>query len=87
MGRSSAGFVSHRNGHGEGPADGEYFFGNPGDVILMSDWDADGDDSPAVFRPSTATFYLRYANSTGVAQERVPFGEWDWFPVAGRFGT
>lgn len=41
-----------------GTADYTFFYGNPGDVPLLGDWDGDGLDSPGMFRPSTGFVYL-----------------------------
>lgn len=41
-----------------GPGDSCFVFGNPGDVGIMGDWDADGRPTPGVYRPETSTFYL-----------------------------
>ena len=45
-----------------------------------------GIDSPALFRPSNTTWYFRYTNSQGVADETIVWGESQWLPVAGMFG-
>ncbi|MCM0675800.1 VCBS repeat-containing protein [Micromonospora phytophila] len=45
----------------------------PEDVPISGDWDADGDETVGVFRPSNSTFYLRNTNS-GVATSVFKFG-------------
>jgi len=62
-----------------------FSFGNPGDVPLMGDWDCDGDETPGVFRPSTARLYLRNSNTSGVADKSFMFGNPGDRPVAGDF--
>ena len=39
--------------------DADYYFGAPGDVALYGDWNGDGVDSPAMFRPDNGFVYLR----------------------------
>jgi hypothetical protein len=40
--------------------DGEarYLLGRPGDAMLLGDWDCDGTDTPALYRPSTGEVFL-----------------------------
>ena len=71
---------------GGGQADHEFFFGNPGDRFVAGDWNTNGSDSPAVFRPANTTFYFRYTNTQGNADAQFTFGSPTWLPVAGRFG-
>ena len=69
-----------------GNADGQFFFGNPGDRFVAGDWGiVDGNDTPAVFRPGNATFYFRHTNSQGPADELLQWGSGGWLPVAGEF--
>jgi len=44
-----------------------FYFGNPGDIPFMGDWNCDGIDTPGLFRQSDAFAYLRNANSEGIA--------------------
>jgi hypothetical protein len=71
--------------HGEGVVDSMYF-GVPGDVPLLCDWDGDGQDTVGVYRPQEGFVYLRNANSLGFADidffygipSDVPLcGDWD----------
>ena len=39
-----------------------------------------------VYRPSTGTFFFRYDNSAGPADETLEFGVLDGYPIAGAFG-
>lgn len=66
----------------EHPA-GSFFFGIPGDVSLMGDWDCDGEETVGMFRPSTGFAYLRNSNSSGVADEEFFFGIGGDIPLAG----
>ncbi|MBT8202142.1 MAG: hypothetical protein HKN74_08110 [Acidimicrobiia bacterium] len=63
-----------------------FFYGVPGDVPLVGDWDCDGDDTVGMFRPSDGFVYLRNSNTFGTADISfwygvggdVPFvGDWD----------
>ena len=70
-----------------GLADLQFVYGNPHDRIVAGDWTGDGIDTPAVFRPDDRSWYFRYANSSGLADEELVWGEPSWLPVAGRFGV
>lgn len=72
------------NGNG-GDADHQFVFGDPADRFVAGDWNANGADSPAIFRPADCTFYFRNTNTQGNADFTLPFGEVDWLPVAGHF--
>ena len=39
-----------------------------------------------IFRPAEATFYMRYSNTQGFADQTVVFGNSSWLAVAGSFG-
>jgi hypothetical protein len=62
-----------------------FFYGNPGDVPFMGDWDCDGIDTPGLFRQSDAFAYLRNSNSQGLADIRFFFGNPSDIPLAGDF--
>jgi dipeptidyl aminopeptidase/acylaminoacyl peptidase len=62
-----------------------FFYGNPGDVPFMGDWDCDGVDTPGLFRQSDAFAYLRNSNSQGIADIRFFFGNPSDIPLAGDF--
>lgn len=49
-------------------------YGVPGDVPLIGDWDCDGVDTPAMFRPSSGFVYLSNRNVTAVADTEFFFG-------------
>ena len=51
----------------------------------MGDWDCDGDETPGVYRPSTARLYLRNSNTSGIADKSYMFGNPGDSPVAGDF--
>jgi hypothetical protein len=84
--RESSGLFYYRNTLDTGFADGEFFFGDPGDRFIAGDWGVvDRKESPAVFRPPNATFYFRHTNTPGVADTQLSFGRSSWLPVAGQF--
>ena len=47
-----------------------FYYGDPGDVPFMGDWDCDGVDTPGLYRQSDGYVYLRNANTQGVAEIR-----------------
>lgn len=63
----------------------QFYYGNPGDIPFMGDWDCDGVDTPGLFRQSDAYAYLRNSNSQGVADIRFFFGNPSDIPLAGDF--
>jgi predicted outer membrane repeat protein len=88
--RESTGFFYYRNTLDTGIASDEFFFGDPGDRFVAGDWGiVDGQDSPAVFRPSTLTFYFKHQLVQGNADSQFPWpgSASGWLPVAGWFGV
>jgi hypothetical protein len=70
--------------HSEGAVE-SFFYGNPGDVPFMGDWDCDGNATPGLFRQSDAFAYSRNSNSRGIADIRFSFGNPSDVPLAGDF--
>ncbi len=64
---------------------GEFYFGNPGDLGFMGDWDCDGIDTPGLYRQSDGYAYLRNSNTQGVADVSFFFGNPGDVPMAGDF--
>jgi hypothetical protein len=62
-----------------------FFFGNPGDLPMMGDWDGDGIDTPGLYRQSDGFVYLRNSNTQGIADTRFFFGNPGDVPLAGDF--
>jgi hypothetical protein len=62
-----------------------FFYGLPGDLPFVGDWDCDGDETPGLFRQSDGFVYLRNSNSQGVADIRFFFGDPGDIPLAGDF--
>jgi hypothetical protein len=62
-----------------------FYYGNPGDVALMGDWNCDGVATPAMYRPSNGFMYLRNSNTQGVAEISYFYGNPSDIPIAGDF--
>ncbi len=62
-----------------------FYYGNPGDVPFMGDWDCDTVATPGLFRTSDAFAYLRNSNTQGIADIRFFFGNPSDIPLAGDF--
>ncbi len=75
-----------RNSNTQGIADFDFFYGNPGDRFVGGDRTADGTDTPGVFRPSDAFFYLKHTNTQGNADEAFGYGNANSYPVAAKWG-
>jgi parallel beta-helix repeat protein len=77
---SSTGRFSLTRGSGESMG---FWFGNPGDVPFMGDWDCDGDDTPGLYRQSDGFVYLRNSNTSGPANVSFFYGNPGDVPLAG----
>jgi len=62
-----------------------FFYGNPGDVPLMGDWDCDGEATPAMYRRESGFMYLRNSNNSGSADIDFFYGDVGDTPLAGDF--
>jgi lysophospholipase L1-like esterase len=62
-----------------------FYFGNPGDVPFVGDWNCDGTETPGLYRQSDGFAYLRNANTQGIADIRFFFGNPGDIPLAGDF--
>jgi hypothetical protein len=62
-----------------------FYFGDPGDVPVMGDWDCDGVDTPGLYRQSDGYVYLSNVNAQGVAGVKFFFGDPGDVPLAGDF--
>ncbi|MEZ5175722.1 MAG: CAP domain-containing protein [Acidimicrobiia bacterium] len=60
-----------------------FYFGNPGDVPFMGDWDGDGVATPGLYRQSDGFVYLRNSNTQGNADIEFYFGNPGDVPIAG----
>ena len=64
---------------------GGFYFGNPGDVPFMGDWDGDGVATPGLYRRSDGYVYLRNSATQGNADVKFYFGNPGDLPVVGDF--
>jgi subtilisin family serine protease len=62
-----------------------FFYGVPGDLPFMGDWNCDGVDTPGLYRQSNGFVYLRNSNTPGFADVNYFFGIAGDIPVAGDF--
>ena len=60
-----------------------FFYGNPGDIPLLGDWDCDGVDTVGMYRPSSGFVYLRDSNNFGTADMEFFFGIPGDIPLVG----
>ena len=65
----------------------KFFYGDPGDLPMVGDWDCDGDETPGLYRQSDGFVYLRNSNSQGPADIRFFFGNPGDSPLAGDFNA
>jgi hypothetical protein len=71
----------------EGGNQTQFYYGNPGDLPFMGDWDCDGTDTPGLYRQSDGFAYLRNSNTQGNAHIRFFFGNPGDLPLAGDFNN
>ncbi len=57
-----------------GAATRSFVYGLAGDLPLVGDWDGNGSETPGVYRPAEATFYLRNSNTGGAADIVFRYG-------------
>jgi len=62
-----------------------FFYGDPGDVAFMGDWNCNGVATPGLYRQSDGYVYLRNSNTEGVADVRFFFGDPGDVPLPGDF--
>jgi len=60
-----------------------FYFGIPRDIPLMGDWDCDGVNTPAMYRPSNGFVYLTNANEQAFAESEFFYGIPGDIPLAG----
>lgn len=60
-----------------------FYYGVPGDVPMMCDWDGDGVDTVGLYRRYSGFVYLRDSNTTGFANVEFHFGIPSDQPVCG----
>ena len=80
------GFVNPASGRWVLGGGEDFFFGVPGDIPFLGDWNGDGADTPGLYRPSSGFAYIRNSRDTGEADHSwfmgvpgdVPIvGDWD----------
>ncbi len=62
-----------------------FYYGNPGDLPFVGDWNGDGTDTPGLYRQSDGYVYLRNSNTQGNADIKFFFGNPGDVPIAGDF--
>lgn len=62
-----------------------FYYGNPGDIPFVGDWDGDGVETPGLYRPSDGFVYVRNSNTQGIADIEFFFGNPGDVPIAGDF--
>jgi hypothetical protein len=62
-----------------------FFFGVPGDIFFMGDWDGDGAATPGLYRQSEGYVYLRNTNTGGPADVSFLLGDFGDIPLVGDF--
>jgi hypothetical protein len=60
-----------------------FYYGVPGDVPIVGDWNCDGIDTPGMYRRSNGFVYLRNSNTQGVGEISYFFGDQGDIPLAG----
>jgi hypothetical protein len=63
----------------------EFYYGNPGDVPFMGDWNCNGIETPGLYRKSDGFVYLRQTNTQGIADTEFYFGNPGDVPLVGDF--
>lgn len=62
-----------------------FYFGNPGDIPFMGDWNGNGVATPGLYRQSDGYVYLRNSNTQGAADITFFFGNPGDVPLVGDF--
>lgn len=77
------GFVDPATGLWNLGGDESFFFGVPGDVPFLGDWNGDGTDTPGLYRPSDGFAYIINRRETGFADSSWFMGIPGDVPIAG----
>jgi hypothetical protein len=62
-----------------------FYYGNPGDMPFMGDWNGDGEATPGLYRQSDGFVYIRNTNTQGMADLEFFFGNPGDVPLVGDF--
>ncbi len=81
----SGGLWGLRGGLEPGATVDSFFFGDPGDVPFMGDWNGDGVATPGLYRQSDGYVYVRHSNTQGIADTEFFFGDPGDVPLVGDF--
>lgn len=68
-----------------GPQFTAFWFGDPGDIPLLGDWDGNGTDTIGLFRPSTGQWFFRNSNTAGTPTTSFYFGVPGDKPISGNW--
>ncbi len=60
-----------------------FYFGMPGDIPFLGDWDGDGLETPGLYRPAGGFAYIRNSLDTGVADHEFYMGAAGDVPLVG----
>ncbi|MDH3539067.1 MAG: CHRD domain-containing protein [Acidimicrobiia bacterium] len=66
------GFVDPATGFWQLGADESFYFGVPGDIPFLGDWDGDGVDTPGLYRPTEGYAYI-------INRREIGFADASWF--------
>lgn len=62
---------------------GDFYYGVPGDLPMLCDWNGNGTDTVGLYRSSSGFLYLRNQNTFGIADTSIFFGIPEDLPVCG----
>ncbi|NNC90943.1 MAG: CHRD domain-containing protein [Acidimicrobiia bacterium] len=77
------GFVDPTTGFWQLGADESFFFGVPGDIPFLGDWDGDGVDTPGLYRPANGFAYISNRREFGIAERTWFIGIPGDIPIVG----
>jgi hypothetical protein len=77
------GFVDPTAGFWQLGGDESFYFGVPGDIPFLGDWDGDGVDTPGLYRPADGAAYISNRREFGVAEQSWYMGIPGDIPIVG----
>jgi hypothetical protein len=69
-----------------GAAEIDYSFGEAGDYVAVGDWNGDGVETLALYRPSDRAFHISFEHQSADRLSVVEFGAEGWVPPGGLQG-